>query len=142
MKPNSIQLLIILFVILWAGNAFGQAHTATYAIDSTSCTTATPCTAQIWRVVMPGNSSCPAAGNAAYINVVTSLAPATQASNGSHWDYTDTGSTLTSGSTYCGYKTVTFNSGGGPSGASAIFQGTIPTPPVAPPPPTGTVILK
>jgi len=133
--------LILIGVLLWAHGAFAQ-HSATYSINSANCTTAAPCTAQIWRVAMPGNSTCPVAGNAAYINVVSSLAPGTVASNGSHWDYTDTGASLTNGSTYCGYATVTFNSGGGPSGASAIFQGTIPTPLVPPPPPTATVTLK
>ncbi len=132
--------IILLAGILCTAPAFSQqAHTAVWAITATSCTTATPCTTAIWRVAMSGNSTCPAAGNVAYINVQPALVPlpGNVTPTGTHWDYTDTGASLTNGSTYCGYSTVT--SGGVVSAPSAIFQGTIPTPMS---PPTNVVTLK
>ena len=137
-----IKIGIVLFAAS-AVHAFAQTpHTATYTITSTSCTSAAPCTAQVFRVVVANNGTCPAVGNAAYINVQASLPATTATTTNSTWNYVDSGASLTSGSTYCGYSTVTFNAGGGPSGAGAIFQGTIPTPLSPPPPPTYTVILK
>jgi len=146
MKKRLIKLAILGLLDFSFGLAFGQTpHTATYAINASSCTTTTPCTAQVWRVVLPAKSICPAAGDVAYINVQTALVPPASnvSATNTHWDYVDTGSTLVSGGTYCGYATVTFTSGGGPSKASAIFQATIPTPPIVPPTaPDISVILK
>jgi hypothetical protein len=126
--------LLVVAAVLFTCAAHGQAvsHTATYSINNSGCTTTAICTAQIWRAVISGGT-CPVAGNAAYIQVQSALAATSTSSTTSHWDYIDSGSTLTSGSIYCGYATNTFLSGGGPSAASAIFQGQIPTPTAAAP---------
>jgi hypothetical protein len=142
MKPlTPTQLFVLLLVMLWGVSAHAQSHTATYSINDASCTTTAPCTAQIYRVALAAGSTCPAAGNSAYIEVQTALA-GTAAATTTHWNYTDTGASLVSGATYCGYATTTFISGGGPSLASVIFQGQIPTPLSPPPPPTMSVTLK
>ena len=75
MRRINSAIIYFLFVmavmaLIWARGAYGQSgHTAVWAITNTSCTTTTPCTAQVVRVALPGNSTCPAAGDAAYINV-------------------------------------------------------------------------
>lgn len=113
--------------LLCAASAFGQ-HTAAWTITSSDCNSTNTCTAQIWRVALTNTQTCPAVGNSAYVNVQSSLA-GTATASGTTWNYTDTGASLANNATYCGYSTVTFTAGGGPSGASAIFQGTFPTPP-------------
>ncbi len=122
------KIILIGTLLLCAQAVFAQAHKAIWATTATSCTTTTPCTLNIWRVALPGNSNCPATGNSAYINVTTTPTapnglvpdPNNVTPSGTHWDYTDTGASLVNGSTYCGYSTVT--SGGVVSAPSAIFQ--------------------
>ena len=142
-KHGFTRIMILLLLLSAAAHA-QTPHTATWSINNAGCTTTTAaCTAQIWRVVIP-NGNCPSAGNAAYVLIVPALAPlpANVTPTNTHWDYTDSGVALTSGSVYCGYSTIT-PSGGGPGGASVVFQGTIPTPIVPPLPPPGiSVILK
>ncbi len=125
---------LVLLGALLSAPAFGQSHTAVWAVTSTSCTTTVPCTVQIIRVALPGNSTCPAAGNSAYIVVQAALAPlpGNVTPSGTHWDYTDSGPSLVNGATYCAYSTVT--SGGVVSAPSAIFQDTFKTPLVLDPP--------
>lgn len=142
MKRNWLQIGIFVFVMLWADDVFGQAHTATYNISNTGCSTTTSCTAQIWRVVLPKNSTCPVVGDASYINVQPALPATTSTTTSQSWTYVDTGASLVSGGTYCGYATNSYVAGGGPSGASAIFQGQIPTPLTPPGAPTIAVTLK
>jgi len=140
MKKRLIQIAVLGLLGFSVGWAFGQTpHTATYTISSTQCTTDSPCTAAIYRVVIP-SGTCPAAWDAKYIQVQSNLPGSTITSTGTTWNYVDSGSTLVSGATYCGYSTVA--NGGGPSQASAVFQGQIPTPPVIPLPPIIKVILK
>lgn len=143
MKPlTPAQLFILFAVMLWA--AAGQAqtpHSATFSITNPGCTTTNLCTVQIWAAVIP-SGNCPAVGNAAYSEIVNALIGSATATS-TAWSYVDTRTSLVSGAIYCSYETATFNAGGGPSGASAIFQGTIPTPQIAVPnAPTGTVTLK
>ena len=137
--------LLLIFVILWAPSLIAQtAHTAAWTINTSSCTTTAPCTAQIYRAVI-ASGNCPQPGSTAYllIPVPTNPAPSVDPTQ-TTWQYTDSGTALTSGSTYCGYSTVTFTAGGGPTGASAIFQGQIPATPIAPPAnaPGVSIILK
>ncbi len=123
---------LILISALLCTPAFAQSHKAIWASTSTTCTsTLTPqCTLQIYRVALPGNSTCPPAGNSVYIYLFAGTPglvplPANVTPSGTHWDYTDTGSTLVNGATYCGYSTVT--GGGVVSAPSAIFQDTFKT---------------
>ena len=135
--------ILLIFVLLWAHGVFGQvAHTAAWTINTSSCTTTAPCTAQIYRAVI-ASGSCPQPGSTAYTQIQSALPATFPDATQTTWQYTDSGTALTSGSTYCGYSTVTFTAGGGPSGASAIFQGQIPTP-IAPPAnaPGVSIILK
>ena len=133
MRRINSAIIYFLFVmavmaLIWARGAYGQSgHAAVWAITNTSCTSGVPCTAQIVRVALPGNSTCPAAGDSAYIVVQAALAPlpGNVTPSGTHWDYTDSGPSLANGSTYCGYSTVT--SGGVVNAPSAIFQGTFKT---------------
>lgn len=146
MKRINPTLAYLLFVVavmalFCVRGAYGQtAHTATYTITDATCTTALPCTAQIWRVALAAGSTCPVAGNAQYIQVQSALPGTTITTTGTKWNYVDSGASLVSGATYCGYATVT--NGGGLSGASAIFQGTIPTPITPPVTPTIGVTLQ
>ena len=136
--------ILLIFVILWAPSLIAQtAHTAAWTINTSSCTTTAPCTAQIYRaVIVSGN--CPQPGSAAYTQIQSALPATFPDATQTTWQYTDSGTALTSGSTYCGYSTVTFTAGGGPTGASAIFQGQIPATPIAPPAnaPGVSIILK
>ena|SRR5579859_4842144 len=136
-------LLFILAVmaLICIRGAYGQtAHTATWTVSSTSCVTGNTCNAQLYATVIP-SGTCPAAGSA--YTLITNLGPATTTTTGSSWTYVDSRPVLISGSIYCGYSTVTFSAGGGPSGASAIFQQQIPASVVvAPSAPTNSIVLK
>ena len=127
--------------IICSRDSWGQTpHTASYTITASQCTIASPCTAAIYRVVVP-NGACPSAWDAKYIQVQSALSPipSNVTPTGTTWFYTDSGASLVSGAIYCGYSTVA--NGGGPSQASAVFQGQIPTPPVVPSAPVNKVIL-
>ena len=137
-------LIMAVMCLIWVRGAYGQAvaHTAAWTINTSSCTTTAPCTAQIYRAIIT-SGNCPAAGNSAYAQIQSALPATFPDATQTTWQYTDSGTALTSGSTYCGYSTVTFTAGGGPTGPSAIFQGPIPTP-LNPPanPPGIAVTLK
>lgn len=115
------------------------AHSATFVISDSSCGSATQCNLQIWSAILP-SGNCPAAGNSAYTQIIFDLTPTTTTTTNAIWNYVDSRAAMTSGSIYCSYETATFNSGGGPSTASAIFQGTIPA--SLPGSPSGTTVLK
>ena len=130
----------ILALALLASSALASQaqHSATYNVTAGGCTSAATCTLQIYRQVLaPGVTNCPAVGDASYIAVQKTL-PGTTSGTSYGWNYVDTGASLISGATYCGYETAT--NGGGVSSASAIFQGIIPTTP--PQTPVGTVTLQ
>ena len=125
---------LVLLAFALSCSAFAQTpHTAAWTINTPTCTTTTACTAQIWRVVIPAGGTCPGAGDAAYINVQSALPGTTITATQTTWNYVDSGASLVSGATYCGYATYT-TAGGAPSLASAIFQSKIPTPVVLPAP--------
>ena len=140
-----IKIGIVLFAAS-AVHAFAQTpHTATYTItQGPDCTTAAPCTAQIWRVVIPAGGTCPAPGNAAYIQVQPALPSSSTTTTGSTWNYVDSGASLVTGGVYCAYQTVTFTAGGAPSPVSAIFQAPFPAPVITPPAnaPKAAITLK
>ncbi len=138
---------IAIMALFCVRGAYGQAqpHTATYTITQTpDCTTTNPCTAQVWRVALPSGSTCPAAGNSAYILVQPALPSSSTTTTGSTWNYVDTGASLVTGAVYCAYQTVTFVAGGAPSPVSAIFQQAFQAPVITPPAnaPKTTILLK
>lgn len=137
---KTVKCLIFACVLTIAAHA-QAAHTATYNVTAsgTGCTTAVPCNMQVWRAILP-SGNCPAVGNAAYTELLFDLTPTTQTATGSTWTYVDSGTALSSGSTYCAYETATLNSGGGPVATSTIFQGQIPSTPTVTM--SGTVTLK
>ncbi len=102
------------------------AHSVDLTFGDTSCTTAKPCTAQIYRFV--GN--CPASGIGSGLNWVplTTTLAGTPGAASQTWAFSDTQVAATA--TYCYYATATYTAGvDGPSGPSNTFQGTIPGPP-------------
>lgn len=98
------------------------AGTETVTLTDSSCTTATPCTAQIYRAA----GACPSTGLPANPTELTASFAATAiTASSSTWAYADT--TAVSGTSYCYYATATYTAGGGPSQASATFPVTTPT---------------
>jgi len=146
LTKNEVKYLLFVVGILGlicARGAFGQtpAHTATWNVSSTACVTGNTCSAQLFAAVI-ASGTCPAAGSTAY-TLISNLGPATVSATGSNWNFVDSRTTLTTGSVYCGYSTVTFTLGGGPSAAATIFQGTFQAAVITPPSaPTNSITLK
>ena len=131
-RSGVIQLLALIAVL---GFACIPAHaqvagTETVTLTDSSCTTATPCTAQIYRAT----GACPTSGSlpSGATELVSAFAATTTTASSSTWAYPDT--TAVTGATYCYYATATFTTGGGPSQPSSLFPVTTPVtqPPAAP----------
>ena len=107
-----------------------SAGTETIIVYGPSCTTTTPCTAQVYRAV----GTCPTSGigTLGYNNLASSITATTTTSTGSSFSFAD--STAVVGTTYCYYGTVTYTSGG-PASSPATYTAVIPVPP----PPTPMV---
>jgi hypothetical protein len=138
-----MKFLLLILVLFGCNLAVAQAataHTATYSINNAGCSTTVACTAQIYAIVIP-SGTCPAIGDASYVEIQSTLAPDSTTATNAHWDYVDSRSVLVSGQIYCAYATST-PTGGGPSPASVLFQGTIPTSTVTLPAPGISVTLK
>lgn len=108
-------------------------HTITVTFQNATCTTAKPCTAQIYRA----NSACPSGGSIigpSWGMLTGNLPAATVTATLSSWSYTDT--TAINGLTYCVYATNTFanppDNAEGPGGPSNTFQVQTPGPPASP----------
>lgn len=130
------RILFSLAVLALAGIS-ARAQTvppAIIALTDTGCTTAAPCTAQIYRA----SGACPTDGTiASGTELISTEAPLSSTVTAETWTYSD--STVAASTTYCYYATVTYSSGGGPSPNSQQLSYT--TPAVQPPPaPTITSI--
>jgi len=110
------------------------AGTNTIQVIDSSCTTATPCTLQLYREVLPaGQSSCPlpgANGNT-YAALTTTMLGTTVGTVNTGWTYADT--TITVATTFCYYATVTYVAGGSASPPSSTVISTILASPAAAP---------
>ena len=139
---KSFNLYIVLSALLAlagvAPRAQAQAGTETLTLIDSSCTTAMPCTLQLYRAALPaGTTSCPSPAASAWTALTTNLGSPTVGTVNSAWVYAD--STLGSGTTYCYYATVTFVAGGSACRPSAFFEVAVPVlAPAAAPTITGT----
>ena len=113
MKKRLIQGAIFAILGLCIGWAYGQsAHSVTLTVSSQDTSSAAPGTATILRAA----GACPATGVPASGQTLTSSLSVPGTAN-----YTD--SSVTGGSTYCYWSTLT--TAGGGSGVSNTFQGAI-----------------
>jgi hypothetical protein len=100
-----------------------SAGTENVFINDTSCKTATPCTAQVYRAT----GACPATGAAPAFTELTAAMPGTTISaTSTAWTYADT--TPVPGTSYCYYATVTYVAGGAPSAPSGSLTQAVPLP--------------
>ena len=117
------KFLLPLALLFCSAPALSAQAVAAWTINTSSCTTTAPCTAQIYRAVI-ASGNCPAAGNSAYTEIQSALLATFPSATQSTWQYSDSGAALVSGQVYCGYATVTFTAGGGPGVPSAnLFKG-------------------
>ena len=132
MKYAKVLYLLIIFLLLAYGSkAHGQAHSVSFTITDSSCTTSAPCpTPLIYRAT----GSCATVSGCTWTAVTLTTLVATPTATGTTWTGNDT--SITAAGTYSWYTTATFTAvtaGGGVSLPSNIFSGTITAPtPVAP----------
>ena len=122
-----ICFLAVLFSFLALPAHAQQTGTETFTIIDSSCTTATPCIAQIYQAV--GASPASGIGTLTYTELATALVSTSVGSVNSLWTYVD--STPVVGKTYCYYATVTYSTAagvslGGPPSAPTTFALLIP----------------
>ncbi|MGA2890323.1 MAG: hypothetical protein ABSE51_19945 [Terracidiphilus sp.] len=131
---NLSRIAITTVIVLSAALGHAQAtNSVLLTWQDTSCTTATPCTAQVFRAA----AACPASGigTLTYAEITALDSQSTVAGA-----YTDT--TAVQGQTYCYYVTDSFVLGGtAPSSPSNTFQLTLPvTIPATPTGLSGTIV--
>ncbi len=102
------------------------------AVTDASCTTATPCTLQLYRGAGPaGGASCPSLATAGAYTLMTLTATAlttTATATATQWTYLDPVTSVAPGTAYCYNATVTYVAGGGPSGSLGGLTATVPFP--------------
>jgi hypothetical protein len=126
------RVLLLAVFALVAALGHAQASTVNLTWQDTSCTTATPCTAQVFRAA----AACPASGIGTLTYAEISALDSQPSVAGA---YSDT--TAVPGQPYCYYVTDTFVLGGtAPSSPSNTFQLTVPNVPAAPTGLVGTVV--
>lgn len=101
-------------------------------VNGASCTTASPCTMQLYRAVATAAdisaSSCPALSTAGiYTEIAPAVAGTTITSSSTQWVYSDPLTSVNAGAGYCYAATLTYTAGGGPSGSIAMLV-TVPFP--------------
>lgn len=125
-----ILLLTLSALLALAGlapRAQAQAGTETLTVIDSSCTTAAPCTLQLYKATLAaGQTACPSTGATAYAALTTTQLGGSVGLVNTAWTYVD--SVLGAGTTYCYYATVTYAAGGSASPPSQIFTAAIPVP--------------
>ena len=103
--------------------------TENITITDTSCTSANPCTVQLYQA----SGACPASGigTLTYTLLTPTLLSTLATATSTAWEFSD--ATPVAGQTYCYYATVTYTAGGSPSAPSATFTAVIPLPPLTAP---------
>ena len=109
-----------LWILVLLGFAFVLPAKAQHEVDlsaaDTSCTTAAPCTLQVYR----GTGAAPTT-----YTLLAGAVAGTTTTTTETWVYADTSSTLTAGTEYTYYVTATYTAGGAASAQSNTFQVTI-----------------
>ncbi len=130
------QLILSLFLaIVWiAIPAHAQTTTVTGSfkifVNDASCTTAMPCTLQLYRGAGPASgTSCPSlATPGAYTEILTNTLGTTITATSTQWIYLDPLTNVAPDTTYCYSATLTYVAGGGPSGSLGGLAATVPFP--------------
>jgi hypothetical protein len=128
MKKILLALSILLALTLFPMRV--QAQSEHLTVTDASCTTAAPCSLQLYRALLAtGQTTCPAAGDSSYTEITNALVGTAGAAS-TTWTYSDAvgapPSFIAMGSTYCYYATATYTSGGIASLPSVVYQAAIP----------------
>jgi len=121
--------IFALFALLLPGlqprHAAAQTGTENITVGEPTCTSAAPCTLQLYRAIMKSSqTACPAPGAPAYVALAAALPGDNVGTFGTIWNFVD--AQIDFGVTYCYYATATYLSGTEASPPSLVFQVAIP----------------